>query len=173
MGKTGTTPYGDFVLMTDAVVGQLVQAVEKAGLAQNTLIIFTSDNGAAPAANLEQLKQKGHLANYIFRGNKADIYEGGHRVPFIAKWPAMIRAGAVSEATISLTDFMATAAALTNQNWQPTKAKIVLVYCHYLRVQKVIGVNTRYSILFLETFQSVTQIGNWRFPMDPVAGAPR
>lgn len=160
IGKTGTTPYGDFVLMTDAVVGQLVQAVEKAGLTQNTLIIFTSDNGAAPAANLEQLKQKGHLANYIFRGNKADIYEGGHRVPFIAKWPAMIRAGAVSEATISLTDFMATAAALTDQKLAANEGEDSFSLLPLFKGAK--GYQRKYTILHSISGNFSIRHANWK-----------
>jgi arylsulfatase A len=66
----------------DDVVGKIMEAVENNNIAGNTIIIFTTDNGCSPKANFEELKKVGHNPSYIFRGHKADIYEGGHRVPF-------------------------------------------------------------------------------------------
>jgi arylsulfatase A len=109
-GKSGMLPYGDFIMMIDDYIGQLNQALEIAGIADNTLVIFTSDNGCAPAAGFDKLVEMGHFPSAIFRGHKADIYEGGHRVPFIAKWPQKIKKGSVRQETISLADFFATAA---------------------------------------------------------------
>lgn len=111
-GKSGTNAYGDFVLMVDDVVGQIVTALEENGITDNTLIIFTSDNGCSPMANFDQLAGFGHKPSYIFRGHKADIYEGGHRIPFIARWPNKIDGSVKSGKTICLTDFMATCAAI-------------------------------------------------------------
>ena len=113
-GKSGLNPYGDFMLMVDDYVGQLVHTVEAAGIAENTIVIFTSDNGCSPAAKIEELIDKGHYPNSIYRGHKADIYEGGHRVPFIVKWPKELKKGSVSEETICLTDLMATFAEIVN-----------------------------------------------------------
>ena len=73
-------------------------------------MVYTSDNGCGPIADFYELKKKGHNPSYIFRGAKADIYEGGHRIPFIVQWPDKIRAGIVSHAVICLSDFMATMA---------------------------------------------------------------
>jgi arylsulfatase A-like enzyme len=108
--STGTNAYGDFVRMTDQRVGQLLQALKATGADKNTLIVFTSDNGCSPSAGLAELKQKGHDPSAGYRGAKADAYEGGHRVPFIVRWPGNVKAGAISNATICLTDFMATCA---------------------------------------------------------------
>ena len=113
-GKSGLNPYGDFMLMIDDYVGQLTETVEKAGISDNTIIIFTSDNGCSPSAKIEELKKMGHSPNSIYRGHKADIYEGGHRVPFIIKWPKEIKKGSVSDETICLTDLMATFAEIAN-----------------------------------------------------------
>ena len=113
-GKSGLNPYGDFMLMIDNYVGQLLNSIEKAGINDNTIIIFTSDNGTSPGANIKELKRKGHSPNSIYRGHKADIYEGGHRVPFIVKWPKEIKKGSVSDETICLTDLMATFAEITD-----------------------------------------------------------
>jgi arylsulfatase A-like enzyme len=114
-GKSGLNPYGDFVMMIDDYMGQLDATLQAAGISDNTLLIFTSDNGCSPRAKFEELAEKGHQPSHIYRGHKADIYEGGHRVPFIAKWPAVIPSKSHSGATICLTDLMATAAELTGQ----------------------------------------------------------
>lgn len=111
-GKSGLNPYADFVMMVDWVVGQVNEALERSGIAENTLVVFTTDNGCSPAARIPELEEKGHFPSYIYRGHKADLYEGGHRVPCIVKWPAAIEPHQVNQ-TISLVDFMATFAALT------------------------------------------------------------
>ena len=113
-GKSGLNPYGDFMLMIDDYVGQLLASVEKAGISDNTIIIFTSDNGCSPSAKIKELIKEGHSPNSIYRGHKADIYEGGHRVPFIVKWPNEIEKGSVSDETICLTDLMATFAEIAD-----------------------------------------------------------
>ncbi|MEP2298039.1 arylsulfatase, partial [Algoriphagus sp.] len=112
-GKSGLAPFADFMMMIDDYVGQLNSAIKEAGIEENTLIIFTSDNGGSPAAGLDVMQAAGHYSSYIYRGHKADIFEGGHRVPFIAKWPAMIKAGTSRNETICLTDLMATGAELS------------------------------------------------------------
>jgi len=112
-GKSNTNEYGDFVLQIDWTVGQVMKALKRHGLEKNTLIIFTSDNGCTPKADFKELETFGHDPSYVFRGHKADIFEGGHRVPYITRWPTRIKAGSVCEDTICLTDLMATAAEMT------------------------------------------------------------
>ncbi len=109
-GKSGTNAYGDFCLEVDDVVGQIIAAVEQQGLAENTIIIFAADNGCSPQADFQELAAFGHNPSYVFRGHKADIFEGGHRIPLLARWPARIRPGSRSDATVCLADFMATCA---------------------------------------------------------------
>ncbi|WP_406683784.1 arylsulfatase [Seonamhaeicola sp. MEBiC1930] len=109
-GKSGLdNPYGDFVLMVDWVVGEVTKALEIKGVSENTLIVFTSDNGCSPTANIKQLKSKGHYPNYEFIGTKADIFEGGHRVPYIMTWKNNIQPDK-SEQLVCTTDFFATVA---------------------------------------------------------------
>ncbi len=108
LGKSNTNFYGDFVLETDGVVGQILSALEKNGVRDNTLVIFTSDNGCSPRAGFDELAKVGHNPGYIYRGSKADLYEGGHRVPFVVSWPAVVAKGAVSRNPICTTDFLAT-----------------------------------------------------------------
>lgn len=112
-GKSGTNEYGDFVLQVDWTVGQVMKALKDNGVEKNTLIIFTSDNGCSPMADFKELAQFEHDPSYVFRGHKADIFEGGHRIPFITRWPARVQAGTECADTICLTDLMATAAEIT------------------------------------------------------------
>jgi arylsulfatase A-like enzyme len=110
VGKSGTNLYGDFVLMCDDVVGQIMRKLEELGLTDDTIIVYTSDNGCSPSADYPALLKLGHNPSYIFRGHKADIYEGGHRIPLLMKWPAGIPAGCVSHEPVCLVDLMATMA---------------------------------------------------------------
>ncbi len=109
-GRSGAGPYGDFTTQVDYTTGQILDALERAGARDNTLVIFTSDNGAHWLP--DDFETYGHLANRPWRGQKADIWEGGHRVPFIVRWPGRIAAGSASDHLVSLTDLMATFAAL-------------------------------------------------------------
>ena len=111
-GKSKAGYYGDFVIETDAMVGKVLAALEKVGVAENTLVIFTADNGAETAA-FERLEEFDQWSSGPFRGVKRDIYEGGHRVPFIVRWPGRVEAGAVSDEVVSQVDLAATFAAIT------------------------------------------------------------
>jgi arylsulfatase A len=111
-GKSGLGDYADFVMETDWAVGEVLAAIQAAGVADNTLVIFTSDNGCSPVAQIPKLEAQGHYPSAGFRGYKSDIWEGGHRVPFIARWPGHVAAGAMSSQLICLTDLMATCAEL-------------------------------------------------------------
>lgn len=109
-GKSGTNEYGDFCLHVDDTVGRVMKALEKNGLTENTILIFTSDNGCSPMADFAELAGFGHNPSYVFRGHKADIYEGGHRIPFVIRWPETIKPGSTSNQTFCLTDLTATMA---------------------------------------------------------------
>ncbi len=111
-GKSGISAYGDFILETDWVVGQVMQVLKESGQAENTLLIFSTDNGTSPQANFEELESKGVDLRHNFKGEKRQIHEGGHRVPFVARWPARIKAGSTCKQTICMNDFMATVADL-------------------------------------------------------------
>jgi len=110
IGKTGTNDYGDFVLMCDDMIGRVLKCLKENGLYENTLVVFTSDNGCSPMADYDELLRFGHNPSYIFRGYKADIYEGGHRVPLIVRWPGKIKPGSICKELVCLVDFMATIA---------------------------------------------------------------
>lgn len=118
-GKSGTNPYGDFMLQVDHTVGQILKALEEHHIVENTLLIFTSDNGCSPEANYTELARYGHNPSFHFRGHKADIYEGGHRVPFLARWPGKINAGTENHQVICLTDLLATVAEISGTEPDP------------------------------------------------------
>ena len=111
-GKSGLGDYADFVMETDAGFGEILDALDRKGFRENTLVIFTSDNGCSKAADINDLKEKGHLVSAHLRGSKADLWDGGHRVPFIARWPGKIAKGSKSDELVCLVDFFATCADL-------------------------------------------------------------
>jgi arylsulfatase A-like enzyme len=105
-GKSGAGLYGDFGEMVDAEIGRVLAALDKTDLAKDTLVIFTSDNG--PVWYEADVKKFGHSSSGGLRGMKSDAWEGGHRMPFIVRWPGRVREGTVSEQTICFTDLLAT-----------------------------------------------------------------
>lgn len=109
-GKTEVDWYGDFVAQVDASIGRVIQTVDASGFREETLVIVTSDNGSHWP--VRQIERFGHRANDGWRGQKADIHDGGHRVPFVCRWPGRIEPGTQSPQTICLTDLMATCAAV-------------------------------------------------------------
>ncbi|VGO20794.1 sulfatase family protein [Pontiella sulfatireligans] len=116
--------YGDFVQEADWTVGQIVMALEKTGLLENTLLIFSADNGASRVSfSLEKEEQFDHHPSGIYRGRKGDLHEGGHRVPFIVQWPAAITPGTACDVPCNLNDFYATCAELVGKPLADTEAE--------------------------------------------------
>jgi arylsulfatase A-like enzyme len=113
-GRT-PSPYGDFVLQLDADVGRLTAALERLGLADNTVVVFTSDNGFAPAADIPRHAGFGHDPSGGFRGVKSDAFEGGHHVPFIVRWPGVTSAGSRCREPVGQFDLFATLAETLGQ----------------------------------------------------------
>ncbi len=113
-GKSQVSPYADFVMMVDEVVKKVVSSLKANGVYDNTLIIFTSDNGFAPAADLNAQLEKGHNPGMNFRGTKADIFEGGHRVPFIVRWGNQIKKAGIQSQLLCSTDFFRTISEIVN-----------------------------------------------------------
>ncbi|MEQ8580471.1 MAG: arylsulfatase [Marinoscillum sp.] len=111
-GKSGLdNPYPDFVMMTDGVVSAVAEALKAQGVFDNTILVFLSDNGCSNQADFDQLASKGHFPSHIYRGFKSDLYEGGHRVPFVITWPDKVKP-AKTDDLVSTTDFLATLAEL-------------------------------------------------------------
>ena len=134
--KTSLNEYGDFVHQVDATVGQVLQAIDDAGVRQNTLVIYTSDNGSymrrypeeqasdhVDDASVQGYKASHHRANGPLRGTKADVWEAGHRVPFLVRWPGRVTAGARCDQEICLTDLYATLADIAAVSLGPDEAE--------------------------------------------------
>ncbi len=112
-GTSDAGTYGDFVQQVDHTIGQLLHTLDSLGITDETLIIFSSDNGSHWKP--EDIAEFDHYANDDLRGMKSDAWEGGHRVPFIARWPNQITGGAVSNQLVCLTDLLATVGEITHQ----------------------------------------------------------
>lgn len=114
IGKSGAGMYGDFVMTVDHYVGEVLTSLQKAGMSDNTLVMFSSDNG--PVWYEKDVKHFDHRSVGPLRGAKGSVWEGGHRVPFIAKWPGYIKANSTSGQTIAFADVFATLAEVAGQD---------------------------------------------------------
>ena len=122
-GSSGLGDYGDFVMQLDWSIGEILAALADTGLADDTLLLFASDNGPTLTADLDALLALGHDSNERYRGAKKDIWEGGHRIPFTVRWPGRVEPGVTNEQLISLTDFMATVAEVLQVDLPPSAAE--------------------------------------------------
>ena len=144
-GKSGLNAHADFVMQTDDSYGQVIKALRDNGMGDNTLVICSSDNGtSAPTSKLKDLEEMGHFPSGDLRGSKADIWDGGHRVPFIAHWPKVIKAGSYSDKLVCLTDVMATAAEITDYKLPPNAAEDSI---SFLPVLKGAGKHARTDVI--------------------------
>ncbi|MCU0457408.1 MAG: arylsulfatase [Bacteroidales bacterium] len=169
-GKSGINTYADFILMIDEEVGRLLEVIEKTGKSKNTIVVFTSDNGTAPWADIKTLESKGHSTSYIYRGHKADVYEGGHRIPCFMQWPAKIRKPHIVEQTVCLNDFMATFAAITGSGLADNEAED-----SYNLMPAILKPGYRKTIREATVHQSVNgnlaiRKGEWKLLMTPGSG---
>ena len=114
--KSGINPIADFVMETDWSAGQVIQAVDEAGIGDDTIVIFTADNGHSHYTGWEGLIEAGHMPSGPYRGHKGDIWEGGHRVPLLVRWPGRIAPNSSSDQLVSLTDLFATVLSVLESN---------------------------------------------------------
>ncbi|MFP6873023.1 MAG: sulfatase-like hydrolase/transferase [Verrucomicrobiales bacterium] len=113
-GKSKAGLYGDFTVMVDAMIGNVLKALDTTGMREDTLVIFSSDNG--PVWYAQDVKKFGHDSSGGLRGMKADAWEAGHRMPFIVRWPGKVAAGSRTDHTICFTDLFATFATICGKN---------------------------------------------------------
>ena len=144
-GKSKLGAYGDFVMQTDHALGEIVKALEKCQLTDNTLIIFTSDNGCSKAARIPALAKKGHKVSANLRGSKADLWEGGHRVPFIVKWPGKVKAASTCDQLICLTDLFATLGDIVEKQLPTKSCEDSVSFLPALSGEKI--VSTRHGVI--------------------------
>lgn len=175
LGKSGINAYADFVLQVDHDMGRILAALDTAGIADNTLLIFTSDNGCSPQANIPELLAAGHNPSHVFRGHKADAFEGGHRVPFLVRWPAKVKAGTVSDQLVGQFDFMATFAELLDKDLPSTAGEDSISFLPTLLGES--GVVGRTSLVSQSINGSFAiRDGAWKLLLCPGSGgwsAPR
>lgn len=122
-GKTTAGPHGDFIFELDHIVGELMKHLEKLGIAEQTMVIFSSDNGPEVTSVVHMRADHDHDGAKPWRGVKRDSWEGGHRVPLIVRWPGIVKQGAVSDQMVCLTDLMATVAGVTKTNLPDNSAE--------------------------------------------------
>ena len=121
IGKSGLNNlYADLVMETDDVFGRVLDSLKKHGVEDNTLVIFTSDNGCAHYIGTKQMEAQGHYPSAHYRGYKSDAWDGGHRMPLIARWPGVIAPGSSSSQLVCLTDLLATCAAMFDETLPDT-----------------------------------------------------
>lgn len=160
-GKSGIGKYGDFVIETDWAVGEVRDALDQAGVGENTILIVTSDNGCSKAAGIPQMQAKGHYPSAHLRGSKADLWDGGHRVPFIVRWPAEVKAASQCDQIICLTDLIATCADLLGVDLPDTATEDSVSFLLALSGKSIIS-NRAGVIHHSYTGHFAYRQGNWK-----------
>ncbi len=176
-GKSRLGVYGDFVMETDHCVGRVVAALEKHGIDAKSLIIATSDHGPASYAGrrrkatngqMRELEKDGHYASGIYRGSKFSVYEGGFRVPFVARWPGKIRAGSTCGRLVGLHDLMATLADIVDHrlsaNEGPDSISLLPLFLD------ATAAPPRASIILQATRAMSITVGDWKLAFCPGSG---
>jgi arylsulfatase A-like enzyme len=169
-GATGATPYGDFVTQVDADIGRVLAALQQHGLTENTLVVVTSDNGFAPAADLPAHRRIGHDPSVGFRGYKSDLFEGGHRVPFIVRWPGRIPSASRCDSTVGLVDLFATCAELLDTKLPDDAGEDSVSLWPMLRGGKESAVGRTALVLHSGEGRFAIRAGRWKLLLWPGSG---
>ena len=170
LGKSGISPYADLLMQTDWCVGQVLNALKANNVADNTVVIFTGDNGTSPKCDFEGLREKNTELQNHWRGMKTDGYEGGHRVPFIVRWPGKILPGTKSDQTISLVDIMATCADAAGVTLPDIAAEDSVNLMPTLRGEKVDGLLHEAVICHSVAGVFVVRKGHWKLQFSAGSG---
>ena len=176
-GRSGIGRYGDFVYETDHCIGRVLDALEKNGLDKNTLVIATSDHGAgayggnirkATPFQIQELEHFGHYSGGIYRGYKFSIYEGGLRIPFVARWPNVIAPGSECDRLIGLVDMMATLSDITETKLTETAGPDSI---SILPLMKQPDAKATRKTLILESANNFAiREGRWKLALCPGSG---
>jgi arylsulfatase A len=177
-GKSKIGIYGDFVMETDDCVGRVLKALDKHGLVENTLVIAASDHGPASYAGrnkkatfaqLKELEKDGHYSSGIYRGYKFSVYEGGHRVPFVARWPGVTKPGSHCNRLIGLNDMMRTFAAVAGLELESARARDSVSIVPLLKNPAAQPVRT--SMIQQSTRPFIVRDGDWKLALCPGSGS--
>jgi arylsulfatase A-like enzyme len=168
----GSTPtlYGDFVRQIDADVGAILAALEKHGLARRTLVIFTTDNGYAPAGDIPRHRDLGHDSSGGYRGTKSDAFEGGHRVPFLARWPGVVPAGSRCAELIGHLDVYATLAEILGAKIPANAAEDSSSLLALLRGQPAPATRRKSLVHHSSEGEFAIREGDWKLILCPGSG---
>ena len=170
--------YGDFVEETDATLGRVLAALDKHGLAETTLVIATSDHGAAPYAGnirkatpnlIRKLEPLGHYASGIYRGYKFTVYEGGLRVPFLVRWPGTVEPGSKCHGLVGLNDMAATLAELADIELEPDEAPDSISILPLLKSASL--PSPRASLVMQSPLAFAIRHQQWKLALTPGSGA--
>lgn len=160
-GKSGIAPIADFVMETDWAAGQILEAIDAAGITKDTIVIFTADNGHSHYTGWQDLIDAGHQPSGPYRGHKGDIWEGGHRVPLVVRWPERVSAGSHSDQLVCLTDLFATLADVMGQDLPANGAEDSLSFLPVLEGQPTQAART--SLVSHSNFgEFAYRAGNWK-----------
>jgi len=162
-GKTKAGPHGDFIFELDYVVGELMKTLDELGVAEDTLVMFSSDNGLETTSVVNMRSDYGHDGARPWRGMKRDQWEGGHRVPMIARWPGKIKAGSTTDQTTSLTDVMATCAAIVGSKLPNDCAEDSFDMLRVLVGEQGEKPVRRYTLQQTITLALAIRRGHWKF----------
>jgi len=176
-GRSRLGVYGDFVMEVDHAVERVTCALKANGLDDNTLVLFASDHGPAPyagnilkatPAQIQQLEQKGHYPTGPYRGYKFSIYEGGLRVPLIARWPSVIPENSTCGSLVGLCDLFATFADLTGQQLEEAEAPDSISFAPLLKNPKASGART--DLVMESTMHFAIRQDDWKLCLTPACG---
>lgn len=172
-GKSRLNGHGDYVMETDWAVGQVLGTLDELNLAGNTLVIFTSDNGTSPQAGVTFMQEKGHYTEMMYRGLKGTTWEGGHRIPYIVRWPKEVTGGAVCDDLICSTDLLATCAELFGTTLAADAGEDSASFLPALKGQTVPGSERRMVVHHSDQGVFAVRKGKWKLLLDNKGGSKR
>ena len=160
-GRSGASTYGDFLVMVDAMVGRLLSALAESGMSDETLVVFSSDNG--PVWYDRDVQRFDHDSAGPLRGMKGDAWEAGHRMPFLVRWPGVVEPGSISDQTICFTDLLATMAEMTGTELDAADGPDSVSFLTVLRGQQPSGEPVRDSLVIPSANGTKTvRVGDWK-----------
>jgi arylsulfatase A-like enzyme len=172
-GKSGLSPHGDFCMETDWAVVEILRTLDELELMDNTIVIFTADNGTSPQAKFAPMQAMGHYPSWIYRGLKGTNWEGGHRVPFVVRWPAGVEGGSRSDAIICTTDLLATVADILGETLPDNAGEDSVSFLPALKGEAIEGNADRGIIHHSDVGVFAIRRGKWKLHLDNRGGSRR
>ncbi|MGY6649328.1 sulfatase family protein [Wenyingzhuangia sp. IMCC45574] len=172
-GKSGLNAHGDFCMETDWAVGEVLKTLDELHIADNTLIVFTADNGTSPKAGFPVMAKQGHHSSWIYRGMKGTNWEGGHRMPFVVRWPKEVKAGGISNHLVCTTDFMATCAEVVGVKLEDNQGEDSVSFLPIIKGKKTPNHQNRTIIHHSDKGIFSVRTNQWKLMFDNFGGSGR